>query len=45
MKENMCLGMNRASSNSKGVPKYSDKYKDVLERATKREEIVKQKPK
>lgn len=40
----MCLGMNRPPSNSKGVPKYSDKYKDVLERANKREEVVKPKP-
>lgn len=33
----MSLGMNRPPSCQKGVPRYSDKYKDVLERATKRE--------
>ena len=33
----MSLGMNRPPSSQKGVPKYSDKYKDVLQRAYKKE--------
>lgn len=33
----MFIGMNRPTTNQKGVIRYSDKYKDVLERAYKRE--------
>lgn len=33
----MSLGMNRATSCHKGVTRYSDKYKDVLERAYKKD--------
>lgn len=35
--------MNRPASNSKGVTRYSDKYKDVLQRANKRDEHIKPK--